>query len=360
MLTINLDRDDKNADWLHSLKRKNLLKSKVYLKPQEKPPEGVRVQRGPRGGQYYETQVKMTQVSKIPEEHIQSLAKFIKQIKIPKQFDSEDRDLWELQDNILEEIQKTGKFNLKTRQLVKKMFSRWDDYGYQSTGMSPMWIAASHENGKKNFPSTIVKYLQKHSVNKDTVKFLRYYIKVTKMLMYQKFDDNLITVYRGVKTKNHENLREMLLTTGKSTISCRALESWTPDKHYAEGYADTPHSFVIKMKIHPLDVGYIGALTTPIACGYMDANEFTINTSKKELNVSLVYDYDKEKLPKELGAKKKEKEREKKKYPWFAEYNHIFVKTPIDEIPQKLLELRRKYPSYEKICVEELGKEPLK
>lgn len=32
----------------------SLYKSKIYLKPNEKPPEGVRVQRGPRGGLYYE------------------------------------------------------------------------------------------------------------------------------------------------------------------------------------------------------------------------------------------------------------------------------------------------------------------
>ena len=36
-----------------------LLKSKVYLKPQEKPPEGIRVQRGPKGGLYYESKVKI-------------------------------------------------------------------------------------------------------------------------------------------------------------------------------------------------------------------------------------------------------------------------------------------------------------
>lgn len=33
---------------------KSFLKSKIYLKPSEKPPKGVRVQRGPRGGTYYE------------------------------------------------------------------------------------------------------------------------------------------------------------------------------------------------------------------------------------------------------------------------------------------------------------------
>ena len=32
----------------------SLYKSRIYLKPDEKPPEGIRVQRGPRGGLYYE------------------------------------------------------------------------------------------------------------------------------------------------------------------------------------------------------------------------------------------------------------------------------------------------------------------
>ena len=33
---------------------KSFFKSKIYIKPQEEPPEGAKVQRGPRGGMYYE------------------------------------------------------------------------------------------------------------------------------------------------------------------------------------------------------------------------------------------------------------------------------------------------------------------
>ena len=40
------------------------LKSKIYLKPSEKPPKGVRVQRGPRGGTYYEEHVSIKKPSK--------------------------------------------------------------------------------------------------------------------------------------------------------------------------------------------------------------------------------------------------------------------------------------------------------
>lgn len=54
-----------------------LLKVKVYLKPQEKPPEGTRVQRGPRGGEYYETSVR---ISQLPH---QSSAKFSAPAEIP-------------------------------------------------------------------------------------------------------------------------------------------------------------------------------------------------------------------------------------------------------------------------------------
>lgn len=36
-----------------------IAKSKIYLKPGEKPPEGIRVQRGSRGGTYYETKIKV-------------------------------------------------------------------------------------------------------------------------------------------------------------------------------------------------------------------------------------------------------------------------------------------------------------
>ena len=37
-------------------------KSKIYLKPQEKPPEGVRMQRGPKGGLYYEMKAKIAPI----------------------------------------------------------------------------------------------------------------------------------------------------------------------------------------------------------------------------------------------------------------------------------------------------------
>ena len=40
-------------DWRRHIQK--LSKSKIYLKPQEKPPKGARIQRGPRGGTYYET-----------------------------------------------------------------------------------------------------------------------------------------------------------------------------------------------------------------------------------------------------------------------------------------------------------------
>ena len=36
-----------------------ILKAKIYLKPGEKPPEGARVQRGPKGGLYYEAKIKV-------------------------------------------------------------------------------------------------------------------------------------------------------------------------------------------------------------------------------------------------------------------------------------------------------------
>ena len=48
--------------WIQQIRArraKKVLKSKIYLKPQEKPPEGFRIQRGPKGGLYYETEVKI-------------------------------------------------------------------------------------------------------------------------------------------------------------------------------------------------------------------------------------------------------------------------------------------------------------
>ena len=52
------------ADWdqyKDEFKRREqaIIKSKIYLKPNEKPPEGIRLQRGPKGGLYYETKIKV-------------------------------------------------------------------------------------------------------------------------------------------------------------------------------------------------------------------------------------------------------------------------------------------------------------
>ena len=47
-----------DLNWIHKSKY-TLQKSKIYLQHEEKPPEGIRVQRGPRGGTYYETKTKI-------------------------------------------------------------------------------------------------------------------------------------------------------------------------------------------------------------------------------------------------------------------------------------------------------------
>ena len=42
------------------IKSQKILKTKIYLKPQEKPPEGYEVKRGPKGGLYYESHVEIS------------------------------------------------------------------------------------------------------------------------------------------------------------------------------------------------------------------------------------------------------------------------------------------------------------
>ena len=65
---------------------KSFLKSKVYLKPQEKPPEGVRVQRGPRGGTYYEEHISIKKpvVTPVKTEPIQPVKLDIEYTKDPE------------------------------------------------------------------------------------------------------------------------------------------------------------------------------------------------------------------------------------------------------------------------------------
>tara|TARA_Y100000310_G_scaffold163256_1_gene163099 strand:+ start:1805 stop:2647 length:843 start_codon:yes stop_codon:yes gene_type:complete len=50
------DLDKQEADWLHSTRNNEYVqKAKIYVKDSSKAPEGANVQRGPRGGLYYES-----------------------------------------------------------------------------------------------------------------------------------------------------------------------------------------------------------------------------------------------------------------------------------------------------------------
>lgn len=52
---------------MHKLAKYELEKGRIYLKPGEKPPKGIRVQRGPKGGLYYESEAEIAP-KKAPEE----------------------------------------------------------------------------------------------------------------------------------------------------------------------------------------------------------------------------------------------------------------------------------------------------
>ena len=52
---INVDNNEQNSDWIQTVRRTNTAQAiqRTYLQIGEKPPEGVQIYRGPRGGQYY-------------------------------------------------------------------------------------------------------------------------------------------------------------------------------------------------------------------------------------------------------------------------------------------------------------------
>lgn len=58
LIKLDLEKYYKVGEF-QDVEERKLLKGKIYLKPQEKPPKGLEVKRGPKGGLYYETKVKI-------------------------------------------------------------------------------------------------------------------------------------------------------------------------------------------------------------------------------------------------------------------------------------------------------------
>ena len=65
LIKLDLEKYYK-VDEFQDVEEKKLLKAKIYLKPGEKPPKGLEVRRGPKGGLYYETKFKVAP-KKVPD-----------------------------------------------------------------------------------------------------------------------------------------------------------------------------------------------------------------------------------------------------------------------------------------------------
>ena len=266
---INIDNID--ANWLHSLKRskKNIIKSKIYLKPQEKPPEGVRMQRGPRGGTYYETEVKIKRpsINNIDKKFLLDTRLFVSKL--------DNYNAYQVaQETLLDDIQNKGKFTSETLEKVKRTLHIWDAIGYMNHNTAPIWQAGFLETGRSGFPPDIKKAIENKEADLTEVDFFRHLIRRTKNLLAQKYKENII-LYRGLDQDSKSFIGKVPLSGEKFKIKTRALESWTDNELVAKTYAGSK-GIVLKTEIRPDQVGYFGGFCLPKVTS-TSCMEFSLN-----------------------------------------------------------------------------------
>ena len=329
-----------DLDWIHKSKP-TLQKAKIYLKPQEKPPKGLEVKRGPKGGLYYESKVQITKPGRIylkpgkmpptsfrgpvsldpkidtyyyePGKRKKIIPKKISPKKIaPKpassletintkiitdsifKIDKKDRvPLLQKRKEILDLIVNRFKFEdpVRASSNAKIILEIWEECGYDDEDLAPLWEAAVKESGKTGVPKEVQIKIDSprtgyfyQNYYRTAVPIFQELIKFTKKLMVQKFGDTPITLYRGISAQ-HTDLRAELAKKESLEMEPRALESWTNSKETAKFYAKDD-GFVIKTTIHPADVGLLGSICIPNMCVAWNANEFCLN-KKDSLVVSL-------------------------------------------------------------------------
>ena len=259
-----------NIDWMREEKlQKNFIKSKIYLKPQEKPPEGIRVQRGPKGGLYYESQFKFKKplVSDIDRSLLSDNRLFVSELN--------NRGMYQVaQDMLLDDIQSKEKFTEETLGKVKKTLHIWDAVGYMNHNTAPIWQASSLETGHFGFPPDIKKAIENKETDLDEVDFFRHLIRRTKNLLMQRYK-GAITLYRGLDQDSKRFIDKVSLPGEKFKIKTRALESWTDSKSVARTYAGSK-GIVLKTKVRPEQVGYFGGFCLPKVTS-TNCMEFSLN-----------------------------------------------------------------------------------
>ena len=246
-----------------------IIKSKIYLKPQEKPPKGARIQRGPRGGMYYETTAKI----KSKQKHKIADTKQLFESKNSEEIYQKARDA------ILNDIQKKEHFSKETMDKTQDILRYWDNRGYEIEEAAPIWYAAFLENNCAGFPSKIRKKIKKKEVDIDVTNFLRHMIRRTKKLLTQKYGDTPIILYRGIDAKNAKFIGDIPTSNEKFKVKSRALESWTTDISTAKVYAGSD-GITLKTTVKADQVGYFGGFCLPNFTS-RQGMEFSLNLSEE-------------------------------------------------------------------------------
>ena len=250
-------------------KSDDVFKAKIYLKPQEKPPKGLEVKRGPRGGLYYESKISIAKptISDIDKNLLLDSRLFVAKLS--------HRDAYQVaQDILLDDIQSKENFTEETLEKAKETLRIWDAVGYMNHNTAPIWQASFLETGHSGFPPDIKKAIENEETDLDEVNFFRHLIRKTKNLLTQKYK-GAITLYRGLDQDSKKFIDKVSLPGEKFKIKTRALESWTDSKSVARTYAGSK-GLVLKTEVRPDQVGYFGGFCLPKVTS-TSCMEFSLN-----------------------------------------------------------------------------------
>ena len=186
-----------------------IIKSKIYLKPQEKPPGGMRVQRGPKGGLYYETKLKLAPIQE--------------ETKISITDPDKVADILETED--FDELPLTEAKSLK--QAIRLYHSHCYDSSSKS-GRRLRDLISKIENGDKLTPN---------------MKNLLIYKKYAEQWFKAAYEDKE-TVYRGISKNEAAKVIYSLITN--IPITFKDAQSFSFDRGCAESFNE---SFIIESDI---------------------------------------------------------------------------------------------------------------
>lgn len=212
-------------------REESIIKSKIYLKPQERPPKGLEVKRGPKGGLYYETKVK---VEPLKPKEIRVLGLESKYEKDAKKLFEDDKDFFDDYDYYPKEKIYKSDFD---KQLLTELEN---------------WSSFIENTDKKHLIKLFEDY-QKGVLSPEEHQSLSRIIIINQKLLEYEVGET-ITVYRGVKKKHFPTIDKH----GK--ITSQDLSSWSLNADTAKKFVyglihDGNDAILLKTKIPVKSIG---------------------------------------------------------------------------------------------------------